>query len=113
MGKFLHQAIKHIEDKEKIESILSESGNAELINEKDEHGDSLIHFAARAYNIPVMSVLKKYGADLEAVNEHGRRPIHEVIDSFECVEYLVNTCQVDVNAMKRGDWTPVMIAGKK
>lgn len=42
--------------------------------------------------------------------ESGRRPIHEVIDSAECVSYLVNTCHVDVNAMKRGDWTPVMIA---
>jgi hypothetical protein len=43
----------------------------------------------------------------------GRRPIHEAIDCEDCVSYLVKECQVDVNAMKRGDWTPVMIAGNK
>ncbi|KAG1196944.1 hypothetical protein G6F35_012895 [Rhizopus arrhizus] len=60
-----------------------------------------------------MKLLIEYGADPEAVNEHGRRPIHEAIDSIECVNYLVNTCKVDVNAMKRGDWTPLMIAAMK
>jgi hypothetical protein len=43
----------------------------------------------------------------------GRRSLHEAIDSQSCVEYLVSECQVDVNAMKRGDWTPIMIAGKR
>lgn len=60
-----------------------------------------------------MKLLVQHGADTEAVNEHGRRPLHEAIDSIECTEYLVNTCKVDINAMKRGDWTPVMIAAMK
>lgn len=43
----------------------------------------------------------------------GRQPLHEAIDSIDCVAYLVKHDSVDVNALKRGDWTPVMSAGKR
>lgn len=37
--------------------------------------------------------------------------MHEAIDSVDCVAYLVKQGNVDVNALKRGDWTPLMSAG--
>ena len=84
----------------------------QVLSEKDEHGDTLLHFASRVHNLPAIRLLVDLGADPEAMNEHGRRPIHEAIDSVECLSYLIKTCGVDTNAMKRGDWTPIMIAGK-
>lgn len=48
---------------------------------------------------------------IENMLELGRQPLHEAIGSAECVEYLVNHCKVNVNALKRGDWTPMMVAG--
>ncbi|KAI9347869.1 ankyrin repeat-containing domain protein [Pilaira anomala] len=114
MKTFMQKIIKSIDNKEQVETLLKQYENEEnFINERDAHGDSLLHFASRIQCLPVMKLLIQYGADPEAVNEHGRRPIHEVIESAECVTYLVHQCHVDVNAMKRGDWTPVMSAALK
>lgn len=109
----MQKIIKSLDSKEQVEALLNQHKEKDFINKEVEHGDSLLHFACRIHNLPVMELLIQHGANVEAVNEHGRRPIHEVIDSAECVSYLVNTCHVDVNAMKRGDWTPVMIASWK
>ncbi|KAG1452181.1 hypothetical protein G6F55_008819 [Rhizopus delemar] len=108
----MQKLIKSLENVQQVETILKQEKNFE-INKQDDHGDSLIHFASRTHSLATMKLLIEYGADPEAVNEHGRRAIHEAIDSIECVDYLVNTCKVDVNAMKRGDWTPLMIAAMK
>ncbi|KAI7903176.1 ankyrin repeat-containing domain protein [Cokeromyces recurvatus] len=107
-NQFIHKVLKTIDNKDQVEKIVKD--NQQAINEKDEHGDTLLHFASRIHNLPIMSLLIQHGADPEAINEHGRRPIHEAIDSLECLVFLIQTCHVDVNAMKRGDWTPVMIA---
>ncbi|RUP48876.1 hypothetical protein BC936DRAFT_143763 [Jimgerdemannia flammicorona] len=83
-----------------------------LIDAPDPHGDTLVHFAARAHDVAALRILvTEFGGDARAVNEHGRQPIHEAIDSADCVRFLVTECGVDINAMKRGDWTPLMIAG--
>ncbi|KAG1459646.1 hypothetical protein G6F56_006119 [Rhizopus delemar] len=105
----MQKLIKSLESPNQVETILKQEKELE-INKRDVHGDSVLHFASRVHNLAVMKLLVQHGADTEAVNEHGRRPLHEAIDSIECTEYLVNTCKVDINAMKRGDWTPVMIA---
>lgn len=109
----MQKAIRNIDNADHIRKLFENHPEARRdINEKDEHGDTLLHFASRIHNMDVMAVLLEFSADPEAVNEHGRRPIHEVIDSLACVQFLVEKYHVDVNAMKRGDWTPVMIAGK-
>ncbi|KAF7729979.1 Ankyrin repeat domain-containing protein 16 [Apophysomyces ossiformis] len=96
---------------ELLEKTLNECDNKEeLIDAKDSHGDALVHFAARMHSLAMLKMLHKHGANMGAVNEHGRQALHEAIDSLECVSYLVNVCKVDVNALKRGDWTPIMIA---
>ncbi|GAA5805279.1 hypothetical protein HPULCUR_010794 [Helicostylum pulchrum] len=114
MKSFMQKIIKSVDNKDKVETLLKQyASEGDFINERDAHGDSLLHFASRIHCLPVMELLVQSGADTEAANEHGRRPIHEAIESVECVTYLVNKCHVDVNAMKRGDWTPVMSASLK
>ncbi|KAL7325942.1 hypothetical protein PS15p_208355 [Mucor circinelloides] len=113
-SNFMQKAIRNIDNAYSIRKLFENHRETQrCINEKDEHGDTLLHFASRIHNMDVMAVLLELGADPEAVNEHGRRPIHEVIDSLACVQFLVQKYHVDVNAMKRGDWTPVMIAALK
>lgn len=138
---FLSTAIKHLDDPDAIQRILTEyeqNGTlSKCLDAKDNHGDALVHFVARAHSLPVLQLLRQYNADLEAVNEHGtrvfkihiccwclflatnnssfvgRQPIHEAIDSLECVTFLARVCKVNVDALKRGDWTPLMIAALK
>ncbi|CAG8735056.1 18667_t:CDS:2, partial [Gigaspora margarita] len=92
---------------------LSLENSRKLINSPDIHDDTLIHFAARFHKHEVLSFLvQDMGGNPMAVNEHGRQPLHEAIDNLDCVKYLCEQ-NVDVNCMKRGDWTPVMIAAMK
>ncbi|CAO3658530.1 unnamed protein product [Rhizopus microsporus] len=107
----MQSLIKSLENKDHVERILKEQPDLD-INTKDTHGDTILHYASRMHNLPVIDLLVQYGADIEAVNEHGRRPIHEAIDSEDCIAYFIDH-KVDVNAMKRGDWTPLMIAASK
>ncbi|CAG8439160.1 12764_t:CDS:2 [Cetraspora pellucida] len=84
-----------------------------VINSPDAHSDTLIHFAARFHKLDILSFLvQDMGGNAIAVNEHGRQPLHEAIDSLDCVKFLCEQ-NVDVNCMKRGDWTPIMIAAMK
>ncbi|OAD65911.1 hypothetical protein PHYBLDRAFT_184002 [Phycomyces blakesleeanus NRRL 1555(-)] len=114
---FVKKIVKNLEDPQCIKDILETSKQAgtlsNVINKKDLHGDAVAHYAARAHALDLLKLLHKYGADLEAINDYGRRPIHETIDNFECLFFLVTECHVDVNAFKRGDWTPIMIAAMK
>ncbi|ORX57512.1 ankyrin [Hesseltinella vesiculosa] len=86
---------------------------AAVLNQADRHGDGLVHFAARAYALPLLTALHDHGANMMLVNEHGRQPLHEALGDLACTQYLLATCHVNANAMKRGDWTPVMIATNK
>ncbi|CAG8730310.1 5370_t:CDS:2, partial [Acaulospora morrowiae] len=84
-----------------------------IVNAPDQHGDTLIHFSARFHKKNMLHLLiQNYGGNAMAVNDHGRQPLHEAIESLECVSYLCEQ-NVDVNCMKRGDWTPLMIAAMK
>lgn len=42
------------------------------LNATDGHGDTLVHFAARAHALPLLQLLHQYKANMEAVNEHGK-----------------------------------------
>ncbi|PKY44925.1 ankyrin [Rhizophagus irregularis] len=84
-----------------------------IINTPDIHGDTLIHFAARSHKKNILSFLiEDMGGNAMAVNIHGRQPLHEAIDDYECVKYLCDQ-NIDVNCMKRGDWTSLMISSMK
>ncbi|RUS21933.1 ankyrin repeat-containing domain protein [Endogone sp. FLAS-F59071] len=95
-----------------LSSLSSSFSPKRLIDAPDPNGDTLVHFAARMHNLATLRLLvQEYGGNPRAVNEHGRQPIHEAIDSVESVQLLVEECRVEVDAIKRGDWTPLMIAG--
>ena len=51
---------------------------------------------------------------LEVANHDGKRPIHEAAQSghVACVSYLIRA-GVDVDALKRATWTPLMLACTK
>ncbi|CAG8567395.1 9343_t:CDS:2, partial [Scutellospora calospora] len=94
-------------------STLSLDESRKVINSPDIHNDTLVHFAARFHKLDILSFLvQDMGGNSMAVNEHGRQPLHEAIDSLDCVKWLCEQ-NVDVNCMKRGDWTPLMIAAMK
>lgn len=66
--------IKAIHDKYQIEKLLENQENTcKFINQKDSHGDALIHFASRIHSLEVIKLLVEHGADPEAVNEHGTK----------------------------------------
>lgn len=66
--------IKSIHDKYQIQTLLNRQKNeADILKEKDNHGDTLLHFACRIHCLDVMSLLITHGADPEAVNEHGNK----------------------------------------
>lgn len=69
----MQKIIKSIDNKDQVEALLNQyKSEGDFINEKDNHGDSLLHFASRIHCIPVMELLIQHGADPEAVNEHGK-----------------------------------------
>ena len=51
---------------------------------------------------------------LEVDNKDGKRPIHEAAQHghADCVAYLIGQ-NVEVDAFKRADWTPLMLACTK
>lgn len=73
MKSFMQKIIRSIDNKDKVETLLKQyASEGNLINERDAHGDSLLHFASRIHCLPVMELLVQYGADTEAANEHGK-----------------------------------------
>ncbi|KAI7867371.1 hypothetical protein BDF14DRAFT_679741 [Spinellus fusiger] len=63
---------KQLKHPENIEALLNESERERTlkndINKRDLHGDTIVHYAARAHSLAVLKTLYHYGADMEAVN---------------------------------------------
>uniref|UniRef100_A0A8C3BCK3 Ankyrin repeat domain 16 n=1 Tax=Cairina moschata TaxID=8855 RepID=A0A8C3BCK3_CAIMO len=75
-------------------------------------GDSLLHLAARHGHLHLLAwLLEELELDVEVANGDYKRPLHEAASAGhgECVSYLLakGAC---VDALKRGDWTPLMMA---
>lgn len=76
MKDFMQRIIKSIDNRREVEAWLEKyKDEGDFINDKDEHGDSLLHFASRIHCIPVMELLVQHGANVESINEHGRAAI--------------------------------------
>ncbi|KAJ3051573.1 Ankyrin repeat domain-containing protein 16 [Rhizophlyctis rosea] len=85
----------------------------ETVNNQNEHGDRLIHFACRAGNLDILKCLvEDFGADVNVPNKNSRRPLHECIEHHELVAYLLSH-NADPNGFKQGTWTPLMLAASK
>ncbi|VDN16264.1 unnamed protein product [Dibothriocephalus latus] len=54
-------------------------------------GDTALHVAARSGNLSVLALAIEAGADIEAVNTAGKRPLHEAAQCGhpECVQFLI------------------------
>ncbi|NWR95741.1 ANR16 protein, partial [Furnarius figulus] len=75
-------------------------------------GDSLAHHAARLGHRDVLEfLLLELGMDVEVPNRDYKRPIHEAasMGHRECLELLLER-GASVDALKKGDWTPLMMA---
>jgi ankyrin repeat protein len=68
----MHTLLKSLHDPKRLEKeLLNRSDTSQFINVKDEHGDSLLHFAARSHSLEILRILVEHGANPESVNEHG------------------------------------------
>ena len=67
---------KLIHSPEKLKDALDDLKNKDqlegYINRADNHGDTLVHFAARSHSLEVLRMFnEEYGADFTVINEHG------------------------------------------
>ncbi len=62
------------------------------IDEKDEHGNALIHVAAQNGNKKILKILLRHGAQLNAKNSNGQTPLHYCFayGYKELGEYLIS-----------------------
>lgn len=78
--------------------------------------DSCLHLAAREGHDQTLRFLLDTGCKmyLEVGNKDGKRPLHEAahFSHLDCLQTLIKAgCEVD--ALKRADWTPLMLAATR
>ncbi|XP_043194279.1 ankyrin repeat domain-containing protein 16-like [Amphibalanus amphitrite] len=78
--------------------------------------DSCLHLAAREGHVETLKLLLSTGCRmyLEVGNKDGKRPVHEAahFSHLDCLRALIDA-GCDVNALKRADWTPLMLAATR
>ncbi|XP_019635716.1 PREDICTED: ankyrin repeat domain-containing protein 16-like [Branchiostoma belcheri] len=104
-------------DLPKIQALLAaDASPARLLETRHrKSGDSVLHYAARHGHGAVLQYLcEEWGLSPEAGNVDGKRPLHEAAQAgqTECVRYLIGR-SVQINVLKRADWTPIMLACTK
>lgn len=78
-------------------------------------GDSAVHIAVENGHLSVLKYLHNdCGMGLEQTNFDGKRPLHNAaqFSHFDCLQYLIDQ-GVEIDALKRADWTPLMLACTK
>ena len=77
-------------------------------------GDSALHVAARAGHSSILEVLLAHGLGVEVRNLEGKTALHEAAQAgnLAAVSVLLNA-GAEVDAIKRADWTPLMLACTK
>ncbi len=81
-------------------------------------GDCLLHVAARLGSLqPLKAMLAETrgGIDLQVQNLEGKTPLHEASQfrQPDVVSWLLSKDSVSADPIKRGDWTPLMLACTK
>ena len=94
---------------------LKESRN-EILNWKHPRsGETCLLLCARYGHTDILrSLSEEYNESLEQWNNDGKRALHEAAlgGHLECVKYLI-TRNVEIDCLKRADWTPLMLACTK
>lgn len=81
------------------------------INERDQHGNTFLHLAAKSANLSEIEYLLDHGADPEVVNKDGETPLHVAIEQdagTRIIKKLMTTrtmCMMDHRQR-----TPLMLA---
>lgn len=83
---------------------------ADAVNNVWKHNYTLLHMSAMRNDSPIMKVLIKAGADINAVKENGTAVIHDAARwmSYEALELLIKE-GADVNVRNDEAETPLMI----
>ncbi|KAL5015086.1 hypothetical protein ScPMuIL_009356 [Solemya velum] len=93
------------------------SGNSNTFwwsRKHEKSGDSLCHYATRHGQLTCLKLFYQNGADLEATNYDGKKPIHDAAQfcQADCLDFLLRH-HVQVDCFKKSDWTPLMLACTK
>ena len=85
----------------------------ELPNEKDKHGNTALHRAARENDHEVVPKLIALGVDVNAKNKYGSTPLHIAADwNAGDVAALLIEAGADVNAKDKYGYTPLTKANR-
>lgn len=84
---------------------------SDLLNYQNKQtGDNLLIYASRVGNLNLIKILNntsnKTRVKLNFTNRDGKNALHEACQNshLECVKYLLETDEIDVNALRKGDW---------
>ena len=82
-------------------------------NAGNEHGATLLHWAAVWDNVPVAAILLDHGADIHARDSLGSTPLHKAAFSGgeEMIGLLLDR-GADINVRDDGGWTPLHSAAR-
>lgn len=81
-----------------------------IVNEKNDNGWTLLHFAADFGKFKIAKLLIKYGANVNDKNNSGATPLHLAVDSnsLEIVKLLLEH-SANVNEKDNNGWTSLDI----
>jgi uncharacterized protein len=98
---------------DEIERLLK--NNQQLLNQKNNSGDTALIAAARKGRLGVIKLLIKKGADVEGTNRLGHTVLHRAILSGypKLVEWLVEEGRADINAVTLKGETVFTLAANK
>ena len=103
--------------KEKFIAILEEENKNEalnIINEKDEFGNTLLMYAVLGCSDDFIEFLIQNGADINTINNKGDNALLKVLDNqtridIDVAKILINN-GIDINYSFNADMTPLMLA---
>ena len=94
----IHEACLHSQD-ECLELLLQSGADVEAITTNINGEFSPAHVAARYGSLGCLRALKRFGAELNVVNEHGQTPLHlaAMRGHDVCMDFLLNCGKANVS----------------
>ena len=73
--------------------LVAQSAGAPL-DDSDKFGSGTLHYACRAGSLPIVRVLMAAGADLHAMNKHGRTPLELAESHVDMIAFFKTLAKV-------------------